>query len=212
MPGNYTHTTRVDGLILTADIYNADHQNHIDNLEPDKTDDWSQDVTQMRLMTNPGGEGSESLATSLAGELQRIRYILQAIGGGTQWYTPILAGRAEASVSSSAGVSQLTLSSLIPTGARVHAVVIDVTTGFGTSNGLTGLQVGDNMNGFANLDRWGTGIALALGTKTTGNDFLGDEQPIAKTGAADVLITALGGTFDATGALNVRVYYSTYSF
>lgn len=86
MAGSYTHTTRADGLTLTAAIYNADHENHITNAVPDKFDDWSTDVTQMRLETDPGESGSESLATNLAGEIQRLRYAITEIKGSTYWY------------------------------------------------------------------------------------------------------------------------------
>ena len=86
MAGSYTHTTRADGTTLTAAIYNADHQNHITNAVPDKHDDWSTDVTQMRLTTDPGEVSSESLATNLAGELQRIRFCLKEMKGTTHWY------------------------------------------------------------------------------------------------------------------------------
>lgn len=86
MPGLYTHTTRADGTTLTAAIYNADHQNHIDNLEPDKVDDSSANVTAMRAVADPGESGSESLATTLQGELRRIRNVLVEITGKTFWY------------------------------------------------------------------------------------------------------------------------------
>ena len=86
MAGSYTHTTRADGTTLTAAIYNADHQNHITNAVPDKHDDWSSDVTQMRQETDPGESGTESLATNLAGELQRLRYAITECKGTTYWY------------------------------------------------------------------------------------------------------------------------------
>lgn len=85
MAGLYTHTTRADGLILSADIYNADHQNHIDNLVPAMIDDYSTSTAQMQTQTDPGETGSESLATSLAGELERIRYRLAEISGMALW-------------------------------------------------------------------------------------------------------------------------------
>lgn len=86
MPGLYTHTTRASGLVLTAAIYNADHQKHIDNATPQQHDDYSADVTQMRLQTDPGEVGSESLPTSTAGELERIRFAIREIKGTTHWY------------------------------------------------------------------------------------------------------------------------------
>jgi hypothetical protein len=87
MPGLYTHTTRASGLTLTANIYNTDHQNHIDNQVPLQMDDYSLNVTQMKVATDPGDVGTESLATSLAGELERIRFVLDAIIGDAQWYS-----------------------------------------------------------------------------------------------------------------------------
>jgi hypothetical protein len=89
MPALYTHPTRADGTTLTASIYNADHQNHIDNGVPSQLDDYSSNVSQMQTSTNPGGVGTESLASSLAGELERLRYIVKLIGGGAQWYAPV---------------------------------------------------------------------------------------------------------------------------
>jgi hypothetical protein len=86
--GGYTHVTRATGTVLTAAIYNNDHQNHIVNQNPQMTGSYSDTLVQMQLMTDPGGLGSESLATSLAGELERIRYQIRAITGENQWYLP----------------------------------------------------------------------------------------------------------------------------
>jgi len=91
MPGNYTHTTRAPGLVLTASIYNTDHQNHIDNQTPAGNDDYSTNVTQMQTVTDPGEVGTESLPTSLAGELERLRFIIKEITGKAQWYASPLA-------------------------------------------------------------------------------------------------------------------------
>jgi len=86
--GLYSHTTRGTGTVLTAAIYNADHTNHITNQNPSMTGAYSDNVTQMQLTTDPGGIGTESLAPSLAGELERLRFQLKAITGGAQWYAP----------------------------------------------------------------------------------------------------------------------------
>ena len=95
MPGNYTITSRSTGTVLTATIYNADHQNHVDNQTPQGTDDYSANASQMQSTADPGEVGSESLATSTAGELERLRFAIQEIKtflGATaaQWYaTPL---------------------------------------------------------------------------------------------------------------------------
>ena len=79
MPGLYTITTRSLGELITAAVYNADHQNHIDNATPQMTDDYSSNVSQMQTVTDPGEVATESLATSLAGEIERLRFMLKDI-------------------------------------------------------------------------------------------------------------------------------------
>lgn len=86
MPGLYSITTRATGLVLTANIYNSDHQNHVDNQTPQMTDDYSSNTTQMQAVSDPGEVGTESLATSLAGELERLRFAVNDAKGTTQWY------------------------------------------------------------------------------------------------------------------------------
>lgn len=95
MGANYNHTFRPNGLLVDQDIYNQDHQNHIDNSIPAMFDDYSANVAQMRSTVNPGGVGFESLATSLAGEIERLRYVIKQmkdtiIGSSVaQWYTAL---------------------------------------------------------------------------------------------------------------------------
>jgi hypothetical protein len=86
MTALYSHTSRADGLILTAAIYNSDHQNHINNGVPSQLDDYSTNAAEMRTQTDPGENGSESLSTSLAGELERLRYAIADAKGTTYWY------------------------------------------------------------------------------------------------------------------------------
>lgn len=84
--GLYSHTTRATGTVLTAQIYNDDHQNHINNHRPSMIGGYSDTVAEMQTATNPGGIGTESLPASLAGELERIRYAIDRIVGKSQWY------------------------------------------------------------------------------------------------------------------------------
>jgi hypothetical protein len=88
MAGLYSHTTRASGLTLTASIYNADHQNHIDNSITTQIDDYSSNNSQMQTQTDPGESGSESLATSLSGELERLRHIIAEERQTQYWYEP----------------------------------------------------------------------------------------------------------------------------
>jgi hypothetical protein len=87
MPGLYSLVaTRVTGETITATKYNADQQNHIDNQIPTMTDDYSVSVAQMQSTTDPYPSSAESQATSLAGELERLRYVITQISGKAQWY------------------------------------------------------------------------------------------------------------------------------
>lgn len=85
--GLYSHTTRATGTVLTATIYNGDHVNHITNQNPLSTGAYSDNVGQMQAVTDPGAVGTESLAGSLGGELERLRFAIKRIAGGAQWYS-----------------------------------------------------------------------------------------------------------------------------
>ena len=50
-------------------------------------DDYSATATQMRLTTDPYASGTESLATSGAGELERLRFVLKHLTSWTYWYS-----------------------------------------------------------------------------------------------------------------------------
>lgn len=85
--GLYTITSRAVGTILTAAIYNSDDLNHVTNQNPLMTGAYSDSVAQMQIATDPGGKvGAESLATSLAGELERLRFALAKSWGWSNWY------------------------------------------------------------------------------------------------------------------------------
>ena len=78
---------------LTYADLNAEIDNILTNLTTSGVDDYSTNATQMRLTTDPGESGTESLATSLAGELERIRYAIKEIkargfDGYVTWLSP----------------------------------------------------------------------------------------------------------------------------
>ena len=53
---------------------------------PADIDDYAANLTEFRVATDPGAVGAESLPVSLAGELERLRYVLKQFIGGTWWY------------------------------------------------------------------------------------------------------------------------------
>lgn len=64
------------------------------NSTPACVDDHSATATQMRAQTDPYPSEAESLATSLIGELERLRYVLSQLSGRTFWYQdPVEGGR-----------------------------------------------------------------------------------------------------------------------
>lgn len=79
------HNWGLDETITSAAL-NAEFNNVLNNLNPPGMGSYSDTVATMKLQTSPGGLGSESLATSLAGELERLRYMLAQITGNTLWY------------------------------------------------------------------------------------------------------------------------------
>lgn len=84
----FTRTkTWVSNEVLTASDLNAEFNNLLNNTIPASIEDYSADVATMQSTTDPGGVGTESLATTLAGELTRIRFAIKRIVGGAQWYT-----------------------------------------------------------------------------------------------------------------------------
>jgi hypothetical protein len=100
MPGTYTIVTRAAGTIVTASIYNSDHQTHINGRNADAgMASHSDNVPQMQRITDPYPSSVESLAPSLGGEIERLRFDIAdlkgVLNGGTavgNWYDPLYPG------------------------------------------------------------------------------------------------------------------------
>jgi len=87
MPGNYSRIKIwSSGEILTAADLNGEFNNEINNAVPASIDDYSATLGQMQTQTNPYPSSSASQATSLAGEMERVRYKLAQLMGTTYWY------------------------------------------------------------------------------------------------------------------------------
>lgn len=79
-------TTWVSNQVLTASALNGEFNNILNNAQASSWIGFSANVAQMQQQTSPGGVGSESLAGSIADELQRIRFMLAFLSGQTFWY------------------------------------------------------------------------------------------------------------------------------
>ena len=80
--------------ILTSSDLNAEFNNILNNFTAPGMDDYSTNATQMQSVVDPGEVGSENLPTSLAGELERLRfeikYIKSLLKSTTpQWYSGV---------------------------------------------------------------------------------------------------------------------------
>jgi len=78
--------TWISGEVLTASDQNAEHDNHITNNSADKVEGSSANVAAMQIVVDPGEVSSESLASSVDGEIKRLRSIVKEITGQAQWY------------------------------------------------------------------------------------------------------------------------------
>jgi hypothetical protein len=82
--------SRVKTWVSTEDVtysdLNAEFDNILNNLTAAGVDDFSANVSQMQTTVDPGEVGTESLATSVAGELSRLRHLILEITGEDEWY------------------------------------------------------------------------------------------------------------------------------
>lgn len=79
-PASQLYTVPVPNGSLTATNYNAEFQNVYLNVgKPENIDDYCENVVEMQIQTDPGEVGSESQPTTLAGELERIRFAIKEV-------------------------------------------------------------------------------------------------------------------------------------
>lgn len=135
-------------------------------------------------------------------DVQQPGFPVDNIEVGAAW--PI----ATATIPSVAGASLLTAAALIPAGVPVLVVTTKILTAFGASGGLSGFEVGDGVI----VDRWGEQTSLLLNALSGGSDAPAANQARDSvmprySSAQAVVISAVGGTFDAVGSLQVSVQY-----
>lgn len=82
----------VDGETILAADTNAEFNNILNNMKVESIYSASvssgvPDLTQMRTMSSPGSVGSESIPSDLREEIRQLKYMIDQIVGGAQWYT-----------------------------------------------------------------------------------------------------------------------------
>lgn len=130
-----------------------------------------------------GGDAYHTQAANGAGTaVKHVTTLLSAVSGAT-----------------------VTATNLIPAGSYVLSCTTRVTTALGGGGGTTGYQVGDG----SDADRWGVASTITSGTQT-GMASAGapTASPVGYfVSANNVVITAVGGNFNGTGAIRVCVAY-----
>ena len=120
--------------ILTASDLNAEFNNVIDNgLVANVITGSSATVTAMQTLEDPGEVGTESLASSVEGEIRRLRNIISEITNKTRWYeTP------NRSMSTGGILRTTTTTSSNPSVTDINFLIADTTAGSVTLQGTTG--------------------------------------------------------------------------
>jgi microcystin-dependent protein len=133
MPGNFTKLVTVTtGQLITAAERNNEFDNVIANCTPTGIDDESSNVTAMQATEDPYPASVESLATSLKGELKRLRYLVAQLTGKTYWYQdPETSLNGVIGALSDSATPASTAASLKE---RLDHIVTQIKTGFGLAN------------------------------------------------------------------------------
>lgn len=218
----YTHTYR-SGSVTEAQ-YNQDHQDHIDNNIPTSIDDYSSNVAAMQATTSPGGLGTESLATTLAGEIERLRYMIKLITGQAQWY--IDPGLTLSAAQFASGTSMIFRQTSAPSGwtkvaAGINDSALRVVTG-AVTNGGSSTSVSGGSNAFSTVMAQTTVGAHTLTTaeipahvhpEAGGGNFYNDVGGFSSLGSGGNSVgrqastganTGGGGSHDHTIALSMQ--------
>jgi hypothetical protein len=89
MPGLYTIVTRAAGTLITALVYNFDHQQHVDGRTATLVQSYGTTITQFNITEDPLPGGVESLPSSLAGEIARLRFDIAALKTALSGNVPV---------------------------------------------------------------------------------------------------------------------------
>jgi hypothetical protein len=136
---------------------------------------------------------------TITSQFVRFNGNVQAAGDGNGSTANIKS--ATTSVTAAAGAT-VTATNLIPAKAFLIGVSTRITTTLGATSGTTGFNVGD----VTDADRFGVQAAITAGSTTSNGDATADPTGWALA-ARSVVLTAVGGNFDGTGAVRVTVHY-----
>lgn len=102
------------------------------------------------------------------------------------------------------GLTTMSITGGLLANRRVWGVTAKNLVAFGATGGLTGMLIGDPTV----ADRWtNAAMALAIATETDEGDF-SDLSLMIYTANTNLIVSGVGGTFDATGQIELAVHYS----
>ena len=167
--------------VTAADI-NAEFDNILNNLLPAQLDDYSVNIAEMQTKTDPGEVGTESLPTTLAGEIERLRFAIGEVKGTGQWYSTASSSITELASVIGGGLDANRISSgkrsanssqplfLVPAGSAATVTLEGATTNFIYSIAGTQYTISSDVTA--------TGLVAAPSTNNTAlvNDDLYSDQ------------------------------------
>jgi len=168
-PYTLTYGTVSAGDAILAAHHNTTHQEHIDSNIPENIDDYSVSAAEMRTTADPYPGSTESLATTLAGEIERLRYVLKQITGGTYWYTDPVG--LDSTIVSSSLTSVGTIGTGVWQGTSIGTSYTDakVTSVSGSTGAVTDGDIDhDSLANFASNEHYTQANITATGTVASG--------------------------------------------
>lgn len=164
-------------------------------------DDYSANTTEMRAVADPYPASAESLATSLQGEIERLRYqhlqAINAINGGANsyWYQDAPTAGVFSIVGSSVGINDTTPDFSLDVGAGTLGIDGTITTTGDDVDIATHTTIAGDLVVTGNISA--TGVSFVLGTTGTFTAAAANASIITFSETVDTLSEFNGSTFTA---------------
>jgi hypothetical protein len=137
-------------------------------------DDYSSSASQMQSTVDPYPSSAVSLATTLQGEIERIRYVIKALTGWSQWYahteTPTFAGTAPSGAKYVVRTANATLTAEHDLGALTTGLLLNtVAASEGTLTAYGGTSCTNQFPRSLSASGAATCASVSLSADVTGN-------------------------------------------
>ena len=185
--------TVIPGQLITAALWNNEFNNIATNFIPAGMDSYSDTDAQMQIQTNPFPGSITSHASSLGGELERIRYVIAQITGNQYWYQAI------PNVGSQIATNLQNLSVVMPVGAIIQYAGTSSPSGWLICGGQAVSRTTYSYLFAAIGTTYGAGDGLTtFNLPSTQGRF-----PIGTDGSPTYPIGGAGGTSNTTPAISI---------